>query len=334
MINRDFYFIKQSTGDIWIFSFRANQGIIYKIFKKNSWSEDHILTKEALKNFSVTLFQDNSINVLYQDLEGKIILSEYIEGKWNKKIILTNEKKELFKIYFKTFVNKNELQIIFSIFNKENTTATLFHQALDEKNKLSKPKMLDIVKYDYEVPFILYSSDNKDVIIMYQRFAGNHEIGYQTFNKNLQKWSNFNSIDKSKHPFDMNEMRLVILSYENDKEQLTTQLKHELEEQKAQNLFYEKKFKAINKAHTKFMALKNELKENVTLLQENLKDKEEKLKLLENFNIEKEIKIRSLKEELSQDEIKILYLMRKVRNLNTAIRRMYTSIYRNFNMHQ
>ncbi|NYC31014.1 hypothetical protein [Clostridium saccharobutylicum] len=82
------------------------------------------------------------------------------------------------------------------------------------------------------------------------------------------------------------------------------------------------------------MALKNELKENVTLLQENLKDKEEKLKLLENFNIEKEIKIRSLKEELSQDEIKILYLMRKVRNLNTAIRRMYTSIYRNFNMHQ
>ncbi|NOV75652.1 hypothetical protein [Clostridium saccharobutylicum] len=85
MINRDFYFIKQSTGDIWIFSFRANQGIIYKIFKKNSWSEDHILTKEALKNFSVTLFQDNSINVLYQDLEGKIILSEYIEGKWNKK---------------------------------------------------------------------------------------------------------------------------------------------------------------------------------------------------------------------------------------------------------
>ncbi|NYC31013.1 hypothetical protein [Clostridium saccharobutylicum] len=70
--------------------------------------------------------------------------------------------------------------------------------------------MLDIVKYDYEVPFILYSSDNKDVIIMYQRFAGNHEIGYQTFNKNLQKWSNFNSIDKSKHPFDMNEMRLVI----------------------------------------------------------------------------------------------------------------------------
>lgn len=334
MINRDFYFIKQSTGDIWIFYFRANQGIIYKTFKKNSWSEDHILTKNALKNFSVTLFQDNSINVLYQDLEGKIILSEYIEEKWNKKIILTNEKKDLFKIYFKTFVNRNKLQIIFSIFNKENTTATLFHQVLDEKNKLSKPKMLDIVKYDYEVPFILYSSDNKDTIIMYQRFIGSHEIGYQTFNKNLKKWSNFNSIDKSKYPFNMNEIRLAILSYENEKNQLTTQLKHELEEQKAQNFFYEKKFKAINKAHNKFIALKNELNENVTLLQESLRDKEKKLKLLENSNIEKEIKIRSLEQELSQDKIKILYLMGKVRNLNTAIRIRYTSIYRNFNMYQ
>lgn len=91
-INRNFYLIKQSTDIIWSFSFRTDRGIIYKIFKENSWSEDYVLTKEASSNFSVILLPDDSINVLYQDLEGTIILSKHKEEQWNKQIIFTNKK--------------------------------------------------------------------------------------------------------------------------------------------------------------------------------------------------------------------------------------------------
>lgn len=313
--------------------------------------------------------------------------------------------------------------------------------------------MLDIVKYDYEVPFVIYSADDKDTIIMYQKFSDNHELGYKIFDKILKKWSNF--IDSSKYPFNdysaiiangilhalyikkekdidivnyvngnfttfninkiskckniklcsifiihaqiwclwiddskiysifsldngnhfststyqqsvsssnifkfiyisnkpkeqksilgneiyfaddsdmkylifsdfypyfktnkesghhlsfieyyMNEIHLAISSYENtskQKEQLTTQLKYQFQEQKAQNLFYERKFKSINNAYTRFIDLKNQLNEHVTLLQESLNDKEKELALLQNLNIERDNEIQTIKEELSKN---------------------------------
>ncbi|MDD3187817.1 MAG: hypothetical protein PHD02_05080, partial [Bacilli bacterium] len=203
IIDRNFYVIKQSDGTTWTFSFKKDEGIIYKFFKENIWSEDYILTKEALKNFSVILLPDDSINVLYQDSTGTIILSKYDGEQWNKQEIITNEKNEIFSIYFKTAVIENKIQIIFSIFNKETNTATLFHQSLDEKNNLSGPKVIDNIKYDcnYDVPFVLYSPDNKEFFIMYQRFLNRHEIGYKVFNKDNEKWSDFKLIDSSKYPF-------------------------------------------------------------------------------------------------------------------------------------
>ena len=102
----------------------------------------------------------------------------------------------------------------------------------------------------------------------------------------------------------MTEICLKVLSYEKtsrQKEQLITQLKSQLEEEKVQTLSYEIKFKEINKAHSKFIDLKNELNKSINPLQESLTDKEEKLKLLENINMEKEEEILSLKKKLSQN---------------------------------
>lgn len=202
--DRNFYIIKQSEDTTWHFSFNKDKGIIYKYFKENTWSEYHVLAKEALKNFSVILLPNNSINVLYQDLAGTIILSKYDGEQFHEQKILTNEKKEIFSIYFKAAaIDKNKIQIIFSIFNKEINTATLFHQILDEKNNLSSPKIIDKIKYNYEydVPFILNSEDNKDWFLMYQRFLDNHQIGYKSFDTDNEEWSDFKLIDTSKYPF-------------------------------------------------------------------------------------------------------------------------------------
>lgn len=45
--NRNSYVIKQSDDTIWNFSFDINQGIIYKFFKDNAWSEYYFLTDKA-----------------------------------------------------------------------------------------------------------------------------------------------------------------------------------------------------------------------------------------------------------------------------------------------
>ena len=526
MTDRNFYIIKQSDGTTWSFSFNKDEGIIYKFFKENTWSEYHVLTKEALKNFSVILLPDDSINVLYQDLTATIILSKYDGEQWNEQKILTNEKNETFSIYFKTAINENKIQIIFSIFNKENNTATLFHQILDEKNNLSSPKIIDRIKYDYDVPFVLYSPDNKELFIMYQRFLNSHEIGYKSFDNDNEKWSDFKLIDTSKYPFKdysaimfneilhalyikkeenidslnyvhgnhfnfknnklfkgtniesclifiiygeiwcfgiennkiyssfsidngnnfstppyeqyvssldifksiyisndpkemksilgneiyftnddtlqylifsnlypyfknneisndylsyieyyMTEIYLKVLSYQKtfrDKEQLISQLKYQLEEQTTETLLYKTNFEEINKAHTEFIDLNNQLNRNVNLLQESLTDKEEKLKLLEKMNKEKEEEILSLKDNLSQnvnllqeilidrnqkikvlekinfekvkeltalkgelyqEDSKILFLISEIKKLKTTIRIMYTKNYKRHNIY-
>lgn len=200
-ILRNSYVIKQSNGTTWEFSFNEDEGIIYKLYKENNWSEKNVLTSRASKNYSVILFPDDSLNVLYEDLDGMILLNKYNGKQWNENIILTNRNKDIFNIYFKALFYENKIHIIFSILNKQKNTTTLFHQILDEESNVYKLKFIDKIKCNYNVPFILFSSSKQDMLLMYQRFESFYEIGYKIFSIDNQKWSNFRLIDKSLSQF-------------------------------------------------------------------------------------------------------------------------------------
>lgn len=200
-IYRNSYIINQSNSTTWKFFLKKDEGIIYKILKENTWSESRTLTREAHKNFSVSLLPNDTINVLYQDFDGSIILSKYDGEKWNKQGILTNKEYEKFNIYFKTAHIGNKIYIFFSIFDKEKNIASLFYQVLDEESNLSEPKIIDIVKYDYELPFTLYPEDDKKLFIIYQKFSVNHELGYKLLNKDDEKLSDYKLIDTALSPF-------------------------------------------------------------------------------------------------------------------------------------
>ncbi|GAA0077892.1 hypothetical protein UT300005_22700 [Clostridium sp. CTA-5] len=477
MNNENFYIIKQNNGMIWNFLFKEDKGLIYKFLKDNSWSEYYVINDKVSKNFSVMLFSDDSINVLYQDLTGTIILSKYDGIGWRNKEILKNEKSKDFSIKFKAVGSKDRIHIIFSVLNRKDNTTTLFHESLDERNNLSNPKIIDTIKYNYKSPFNFYSPDNKNLFLMYQRFGDRHEIGYKLFDNNIERWSDFNLIDVSINPFNnysaimfkksvhalyvkkeenidnliyihgnnfnfknnklfkgeniesclifimygeiwcfwvmnnqlhssfsinngnnfsnppyeqsigssclykaayisndsrdrrgllvnevyvtdddslqylictelspsvknnkknneyllcmeyyMTQIFLNILLYEKafkKNEQSIAELKYNLEEQKMQTQFYERKFKTINKAYTKFINLKGELNENANLLQGNLIDREEKIKLLERMNKEKEKEILILKEKFLKSQDRILILTNEVRNLKAKLTRIY-----------
>lgn len=195
--DRNFYIIKQSDGTIWNFFYNKDKGIIYKFFKENTWSTHHVLTKKALKDFSVIILSDDSIVVLYENLNGTLVLSKYNDKAWNEEQIMKNSKTEIFSTYFKAVVHNNKINIVFSILNKKDNTVTLFHQIVDEENNLTNPKMIEKIKNDYHISFNVYSVENKKLFIIYQRFIEHFELGYKTFNVNTEKWSDFNSIDTS-----------------------------------------------------------------------------------------------------------------------------------------
>lgn len=193
------YIIKQSNGLIWNFAYEESTGIIYRLLEENSWTDYQVVTDKGTKNFSVVLFEDDNIYVLYQDIRGHINLIMYDGEKWSEQQILKNEKSEMFHIYFNTTVYENIIHIIYSILNKTTGSGFIFHQALDKKNNLTNLKMIDRIKYDYQIPFNIYTTDNKEIFIMYQRLTDSHEIGYRIFNNG--NWSNFYMIDNSIYPY-------------------------------------------------------------------------------------------------------------------------------------
>ena len=71
--DRNFYIVKQSDGLMWNFTYDDNIGIIYRVLKDNEDSFYDLLVGECRRNFSVLLFQNDDIYILYEDLCGNIL---------------------------------------------------------------------------------------------------------------------------------------------------------------------------------------------------------------------------------------------------------------------
>lgn len=195
------HIIKQSDGVKWSFSYSENKGIVYRVLKKNIWSDYQLVTDNSTENFSVVLLLDDRIYVLYENMKGHINLSMYDGKEWSEQQILKNEQREIFNIYFKAIAHENQIHIIYNIQNKRTWVGTLFHQKLDEKNDLSSLEVIDTIKFNYEIPFTIYTSKSKEIVVMYQKLINNHQLGYKVFSKENKVWSNFYIIDTSISPY-------------------------------------------------------------------------------------------------------------------------------------
>ncbi|MCY6958702.1 ligand-binding sensor domain-containing protein [Clostridium brassicae] len=184
---------------MWKFCFHEKLGLSYRILIDNKWSEPNVISKNSSDNFSVVLFPNDSIYVLYQNLDNNIILCVYSEQQWKEKQILENTKKDKLQTYFKAILNENKMHILYSISNKETQVATFFHQVVDENINLSKPKVIDTVSIYGSRPFIIHVSKDNRVLIMYQKSMDKYQLGYRELKNNL--WSNFHIIEKNIYPY-------------------------------------------------------------------------------------------------------------------------------------
>lgn len=196
-----FYIIERSDGSIWHFSYNETIGIIYRIFSENSWSNYQLAADNSTENFSVILFSNDTIYVLYQDINEQINLSIFDDEDWHKQQILKNMHKGLFVLYFKAIVAENQIHIIYSILNKKTGIVTIFNQTLDDKNNLSSPNLIDTIKFNHPIPFNVYISKSQKIFIVYQKLINNYKLGYKIFNKWNKNWSNFYVIDTSSFPY-------------------------------------------------------------------------------------------------------------------------------------
>ncbi|GAA0084422.1 hypothetical protein UT300007_08610 [Clostridium sp. CTA-7] len=201
-LEKNVYILKQSNGTIWNFLFDKRFGIVYKILKGEMWANYNTLTRATTGNFSVNLLPNDNICLVYEDLDGNLIMNLYDHKKWNSYYLIENDEKEKIDIYFKTLFYKNELFLFYSIYNKNTNILTIVSQLVDERGNLAPPKLIDYVNFKYDIPFYIYTSTENILYIMYQKQENNYLLGYRILDDSSKNWSKFHVIDDCSSPFE------------------------------------------------------------------------------------------------------------------------------------
>lgn len=103
------------------------------------------------------------------------------------------------------------------------------------------------------------------------------------------------------------------------KDNLITNLKRTINEEKVKSASYENKLKEMGNQYGKFLEGKDRLNDILKYLQENLSLREEEINKLNKLNSNKENEITSLKNEISLQEDRIHSLVEEIRNLQKEI---------------
>lgn len=199
-VKKNMYVLKQSDGTIWNFKYDRNKGIIYKNYKNGIWSKYNIFVKEAKENFSAAILPNDTICIVYEDLNGNLMMYTFNGVNWKVYNITKNNNMNIFNVYFKIILYKNYLFLFYSIYKNSNKITIVF-QTVDEKGNLSSIKTIDDIYFKYDIPFYINISNKNVLYIMYQKYENNHELGYKILNNDLETLSKFYVIDISLFSF-------------------------------------------------------------------------------------------------------------------------------------
>ena len=198
---KEMYLLKQSDGSIWNFIYDKNLRITYKIYKENKWSNYHILTRESTGKYSISLLANDNICVIYESFDKHLVLKIYNNKKWTSYDILENDNDDKIEIYFKTIINKNNLILFYSTYNRYSKDLTICSSSIDDKGILHSLSLIDTIKVKDNILLSPSSSDNEIIYVMYQKKADNYILGYKVLDNYSMTWSKFYKVDESSSPF-------------------------------------------------------------------------------------------------------------------------------------
>lgn len=198
--NGKVYIIKLSDNTMFKFSYKDNIGVVYQTLVGNLWSDCIIIFKTLLKNFCILLLPNDKIYLFCQNSQGHIILCIYKDIHWESNIILKSKNQNIQEIYIDAILSKNEINIVYSIPDEKSRHSSLFHQIVNDDDKLSPAKMIDIITNSFRIPFILHS-DGSNLYLAFQNLKEDYVIGYKVLLEASSNWSNFIVLDHSPLPY-------------------------------------------------------------------------------------------------------------------------------------
>lgn len=98
---------------------------LYKNYKNGIWSKYNIFVKEAKENFSAAILPNDTICIVYEDLNGNLMMYTFNGVNW-KVYNITNNNMNIFNVYFKIILYKNYLFLFYSIYKNSNKITIVF----------------------------------------------------------------------------------------------------------------------------------------------------------------------------------------------------------------
>lgn len=200
-LEKEMYILKQSDGSIWNFIYDKKLGITYRLYEETKWSNYHILTCESTGKYSISLLANDNICVIYESFDKHLVLKIYTNQNWNSYNILENDNDDRIEIYFKTIINKNNLILFYSVYNRYSKDLTLLSNLIDDKGILHSSSLIDTFKTENNILFYPCPSDNDIMYVMYQKTDDNYILGYKVLDNHSITWSKFYKVDESSSPF-------------------------------------------------------------------------------------------------------------------------------------
>lgn len=185
------YFIRSKDNRLWNFYYDLEQGVCCKVYADQHWSSASQILSNAKSNFSITLDDDNKIYLFCQDITGNIVLCLYDGASWSSQIVLENQSKTVYTIYFHAIINETGLHLFYNLPDEESGNQFLIHQSRGMDGKWGSPTKIDLISPLSSAPFYIQKVNSHHILIFYQTKYKEYNIGYREFSLRLKKWSEY-----------------------------------------------------------------------------------------------------------------------------------------------
>ena len=200
-IERNYYIVRQPEGTTLSFAYQNGKGIVYRNLKHSEWSKHKVVIRECTGSFAAAQTENGIIYLVYEDREGNIILSRHNDKEGFKLMIFDNERKEEYGSCLGITIVNSKIHIVYSIKNYSKGCTMLYHQQVDEDMNPLTLNIIGSINYDYTNPYLLHTTTEGKLYILYQRCKDNHSLGYKVLAAGGDIWSRFYEVDRSPNAF-------------------------------------------------------------------------------------------------------------------------------------
>ena len=170
--------------------YRNDKEIFISQYKEHQLIYEKSLINDCKILNNVILNLDNSIAIIYINLNGDLILCKLIDDELQSPILLT---KLVSKYKSIQIASLNNMLNIFYIKEVNNVNVLCFRR-LNNKLLLSADISMDTLDVNPEIPYILNVKDNK-LLVAYVKLGTPNYIGYRLFDEKKNNWSDFIVLD-------------------------------------------------------------------------------------------------------------------------------------------